>query len=192
MGVRESLKCLGKMIWNLYNNNQDPELDCCVGELYRMSMVCFLRTTLTPPGRFSVSPFLKDNCTSDFPNWAFNLKGKNPLFRLKKLVSYKCMHHFTLTFFTRHYFEAKYFIMNVNTSLFLHQILTQSTSNMKVNTYNGAMWISGKVSFMFLMTRQALDTSSIVCSHTNTKSPFLHDPSPFSCWEKYKTTLLIE
>lgn len=67
--------------------------------------------------------------------------------------------------------------MNVNTSLFLHQILTY----MKVNTYNGAMWISGKVSFMFLMTRQALDTSSIVCSHTNTKSPFLHDPSPFSC-----------
>ena len=63
-----NLKCLGRMIRSLYNKNQDPELDCCVGELYRMSMVCFLRTTFTPPGRFSVSPFLKDNCTSDFPN----------------------------------------------------------------------------------------------------------------------------
>lgn len=80
--------------------------------------------------------------------------------------------------------------MNLNTSLFLHYFLTQS--NVKVITYDGAMWISGKVSFMFLMTRQALDTSSIVCSHTNTKSPFLHEPSPFSCCEKQKTTLLIE
>lgn len=116
-----NLKCLGRMIRSLYNKNQDPELDCCVGELYRMSIVCFLRTTLTPPGRFSVSPFLKDNCTSDFPNWAFNLKGKNPLFRLRKLVSYKCMHHFTLTFFTQTLFwgyNYMYFIMNVNTSLF--------------------------------------------------------------------------
>lgn len=76
IGGRESLKCLGRMIRSLYNNDQDPELDRCVGELYRMSMVCFLRTTLTPPGMFSVSPFLKDNCTSDFPNWAFNLKEK--------------------------------------------------------------------------------------------------------------------
>lgn len=76
IGGRESLKCLGRMIRSLYNNDQDPELDRCVGELYRMSMVCFLRTTLTPPGMFSVSPFLKDKCTSDFPNWAFNLKEK--------------------------------------------------------------------------------------------------------------------
>lgn len=68
IGGRESLKCLGRMIRSLYNNDQDPELDRCVGELYRMSMVCFLRTTLTPPGMFSVSPFLKDKCTSDFPN----------------------------------------------------------------------------------------------------------------------------
>lgn len=95
-----NLKCLGRMIRSLYNKNQDPELDCCVGELYRMSMVCFLRTTLTPPGRSSVSPFLKDNCTSDFPNWAFNLKGKNPLFRLRKLVSYKynASFHFNLLY----------------------------------------------------------------------------------------------
>lgn len=118
-----NLKCLGRMIRSLYNKNQDPELDCCVGELYRMSMVCFLRTTLTPPGRFSVSPFLKDNCTSDFPNWAFNLKGKNPLFRLRKLVSYKynASFHFNLLYsdiilrlgisswtYTLHYFYIKF------------------------------------------------------------------------------------
>ena len=57
--------------------NHDPELVSCDGELYRTSIVCFLRTTFTPPGTFSVSPFLNDNCTSDFPKWAFNLRKRN-------------------------------------------------------------------------------------------------------------------
>lgn len=48
-------------------------------------------------------------------------------------------------------------------------------------TYMGAMCTSGNRSVRFLMRRLVLDTSSIVCSHTQTKSPFFDKPSPFSC-----------